>query len=360
FCPVLYTEEIAVVIKKGFKETIIQVGAGPCAAYFERSPTAPNDGYLTLSGLQFRGHAMFSPIDCPWDMAVVEYCWLTEILVGEVGGCFGCPSQIITLVNFLDTLILLLVAKDDAKIVPERFKFCQHGQTSSVCTIGSQPGRPCDSEDRLKYTQMRLSVDGVQLALADENTAITVALDPLRFTLCNAHEKRLTEHICLRIPNVVARQCRRIFGVYFLVLLCQDSGNSGKQFSGSVEVHQTEDIEKFFGINDEDGHLLMDRKKALKRWRDGFNPWLRAEDRLFYPADSPTWLECARASITGVSLDVELPYAGGSSQLDQMRQKFLLKHDKETKRLHFLWDKTTVWSCACYGDTAFITKDDTL
>lgn len=287
FCPVLYTEEIAVVIKKGFKETIIQVGAGPCAAYFERSPTAPNDGYLTLSGLQFRGHAMFSPIDCPWDMAVVEYCWLTEILVGEVGGCFGCPSQIITLVNFLDTLILLLVAKDDAKIVPERFKFCQHGQTSSVCTIGSQPGRPCDSEDRLKYTQMRLSVDGVQLALADENTAITVALDPLRFTLCNAHEKRLTEHICLRIPNVVARQ-------------------------------------------------------------------------LFYPADSPTWLECARASITGVSLDVELPYAGGSSQLDQMRQKFLLKHDKETKRLHFLWDKTTVWSCACYGDTAFITKDDTL
>ncbi|VDO96918.1 unnamed protein product [Heligmosomoides polygyrus] len=33
---------------------------------------------------------------------------------------------------------------------------------------------------------------------------------------------------------------------------------------------QTEDIEKFFGINDENGHLLMDRKKALKRWRDYF------------------------------------------------------------------------------------------
>ncbi|VDO99401.1 unnamed protein product [Heligmosomoides polygyrus] len=33
---------------------------------------------------------------------------------------------------------------------------------------------------------------------------------------------------------------------------------------------QTEDIEKFFGINDEDCHLLTDRKKALKRWRDYF------------------------------------------------------------------------------------------
>ncbi|VDP46820.1 unnamed protein product [Heligmosomoides polygyrus] len=33
---------------------------------------------------------------------------------------------------------------------------------------------------------------------------------------------------------------------------------------------QTEDIENFFGINDENGHLLMNRKKALKRWRDYF------------------------------------------------------------------------------------------
>ncbi|VDP19030.1 unnamed protein product [Heligmosomoides polygyrus] len=33
---------------------------------------------------------------------------------------------------------------------------------------------------------------------------------------------------------------------------------------------QAEDIEKFFGINDENGHLLMDRKRAAKRWHDYF------------------------------------------------------------------------------------------
>ncbi|VDP10495.1 unnamed protein product [Heligmosomoides polygyrus] len=33
---------------------------------------------------------------------------------------------------------------------------------------------------------------------------------------------------------------------------------------------QTEDVEKFFGINDENGHLLMDRKMALNRWRNDF------------------------------------------------------------------------------------------
>ncbi|XGW26571.1 hypothetical protein V3C99_007295 [Haemonchus contortus] len=288
FCPVLCTEEIAVVIKKGFKETIIQAGVGPCAAYFERSASTQNDGYLTLSGFQFRGHAMFSSVDCPWDMAVVEYCWLTELLIGDLDGSFSSPSQIITLVNFLDTLLLLVIAKDDAKIVPERFKFCQHGQTCTVCTIGSQPGRPCEPEERLKYRQMRLAVDGVHLALTDENTAITLAVDPIRFTLCNAHEKRCTEHICVRIPQVTALQ-------------------------------------------------------------------------LFHPSNSPTWLECARASISGVSLDVELPNPPASGHLDQLRQAFLQKHDRESKRLHFLWDRTTTaWSCACYGDTAFITKDDPL
>ncbi|VDO72607.1 unnamed protein product [Heligmosomoides polygyrus] len=33
---------------------------------------------------------------------------------------------------------------------------------------------------------------------------------------------------------------------------------------------QSEDIEKSFGINDENGHLLTERKKALKQWCDYF------------------------------------------------------------------------------------------
>ncbi|XGW12141.1 hypothetical protein V3C99_013097, partial [Haemonchus contortus] len=33
---------------------------------------------------------------------------------------------------------------------------------------------------------------------------------------------------------------------------------------------QTEDIGKFFGINDENGHLLTDRRQTLKRWREYF------------------------------------------------------------------------------------------
>ncbi|VDO63574.1 unnamed protein product [Heligmosomoides polygyrus] len=52
---------------------------------------------------------------------------------------------------------------------------------------------------------------------------------------------------------------------------------------------QTEDIEKFFGINDENGHLLMDRKKALKRWRDYFEEISTAElPHPAIPSTAPT------------------------------------------------------------------------
>ncbi|VDP23442.1 unnamed protein product [Heligmosomoides polygyrus] len=38
-----------------------------------------------------------------------------------------------------------------------------------------------------------------------------------------------------------------------------------------------EDIEMFFGINDENGHLLMNPKVALKRWRDYFEGFSNEE-----------------------------------------------------------------------------------
>ncbi|KAE9416671.1 hypothetical protein Angca_002636, partial [Angiostrongylus cantonensis] len=204
-----------------------------------------------------------------------------------VFGTLWFSVQIITLINFLDTLLLLLIAKDEAKKVPEKFKFCQHGQKNKTCSVGSQPGRPCESEERLKYRQMRVSVDGIHLSLADECAAVTAMVEPIRFTLCNVHEKRFVEHICVRVPNVTFRQ-------------------------------------------------------------------------LFHVLESNIWIECARTSIVGVSLDIELPLPPDSSHLDTLRLKFLKKHDSETKRLKFLWNPTTVWGCACYGDTAFMTMDDSL
>ncbi|VDO80682.1 unnamed protein product [Heligmosomoides polygyrus] len=53
---------------------------------------------------------------------------------------------------------------------------------------------------------------------------------------------------------------------------------------------QAENNEKFFGINDENGHLLMDRKRAVKRWHDYFEEVSNVEfDHPAIPFASPVY-----------------------------------------------------------------------
>lgn len=50
------------------------------------------DGHLALSGLQVRGHAMFSLEGFPLDSETMEYAWLIEVIVGEVTGKLSTPQ----------------------------------------------------------------------------------------------------------------------------------------------------------------------------------------------------------------------------------------------------------------------------
>uniref|UniRef100_A0A183G742 Reverse transcriptase domain-containing protein n=1 Tax=Heligmosomoides polygyrus TaxID=6339 RepID=A0A183G742_HELPZ len=53
---------------------------------------------------------------------------------------------------------------------------------------------------------------------------------------------------------------------------------------------QAEDTEKFFGINDDNGRLLMDRKRAVKRWHDYFEEISNVEfEHLAVPFASPVY-----------------------------------------------------------------------
>ncbi|CAI4230279.1 unnamed protein product [Auanema sp. JU1783] len=205
-CPTVFTEEIAVEIKKSCKETFIQVGVGPCVAHFERTSSNQSDGFLTLSGLQFRGHAMFSSVDVPWDMSILEYGWIMEIIIGDIRGSLNFPNNLVALEQVVESLLIMAISKDDAMIIPNRFNICQHGQLVTSCKKSKFADGRCDGEEKLKYRQLRLSVDSVQLALCEEKTIIQVAADPIRFTLCNLHEGRFAEHLCIRVPEISIKQ----------------------------------------------------------------------------------------------------------------------------------------------------------
>ena len=49
-------------------------------------------GNMLLTGLQFRGHAMFSEIDRPLGEDTLEYAWLMEIQCGNLVGKITVPQ----------------------------------------------------------------------------------------------------------------------------------------------------------------------------------------------------------------------------------------------------------------------------
>jgi len=51
-----------------------------------------NEGHLGLSGLQVRGHAMFSNEGLPLDIETCEYAWLIEAIIGDLTGKLTCPQ----------------------------------------------------------------------------------------------------------------------------------------------------------------------------------------------------------------------------------------------------------------------------
>ncbi len=56
-------------------------------------------GFISLSGLQFRGHAFFSDKDVPLGADTIEYAWLTEIQCGSITGKITLPQVLAKVLN---------------------------------------------------------------------------------------------------------------------------------------------------------------------------------------------------------------------------------------------------------------------
>ncbi|CAI2304685.1 unnamed protein product [Caenorhabditis sp. 36 PRJEB53466] len=212
--PVVFVEEVAVEVKKTKTQALIQVGVSPACAYLDKSSTGSGPGCITLSGFQFRGHAMYSAKEVAWNMGLVEYGWIMEILVGDIAGTLDFPAHALVLHQIVESLLIFILSPDDATKVPDRMQFCQHGQLTQACSVAGKKKNeslaPCRTEEVMKYRQIRVSVDSVDLAFVEEKTVLQIKADPVRVTVCNAHEGRFTEHVCVRVPGISIRQAVRI------------------------------------------------------------------------------------------------------------------------------------------------------
>ncbi|CAI5438694.1 unnamed protein product [Caenorhabditis angaria] len=213
-CPIVLVEEVVVEVKKTKSQALIQVGTSPACAFLDKSSIGSTAGCITLSGFQFRGHALYSEKDVAWDMGLLEYGWIMEILIGEINGTLDFPSHALVLHQIVESLLMFVLSPDDVLKVPENMQFCQHGQITSACSIsGKKKGMEkatCRTEEKLKYRQIRISIDSINLSFCEDKTILNICADPLRVTVCNAHEGRFTEHVCIRVPGVFCKQAIRV------------------------------------------------------------------------------------------------------------------------------------------------------
>ena len=71
------------------------------------------DGHLALSGLQVRGHAMFSHEGLSLETETLEYAWLIEAVIGTVSGKFTTPQVMHLLLLLFFLFFFLFLGKED-------------------------------------------------------------------------------------------------------------------------------------------------------------------------------------------------------------------------------------------------------
>lgn len=101
--------KVSDLVEKGEEDTARQGGLLQEEAARLQEDTA-RQGHMLLTGLQFRGHAMFSELDRAVGADTLEYTWLMELTCGNLLGKVTIP-QLYNVVMGVEMLLYLTVDK---------------------------------------------------------------------------------------------------------------------------------------------------------------------------------------------------------------------------------------------------------
>ncbi len=255
-------------------------------------------GHLLLTGLQFRGHAMFSELDRPLGSDTLEYAWLIEIQCGSLVGKISA-EQLYNVFVCLETFAHLAVDKENVLKHPRPYKICQHNASQKEC-LNSKGESLCATVEEVKYRLVRFLVDSVDVHLTERNSALRLQLCPIRLCACNLHGLHTKQGISALIKQVQVRQ----------------------YISSNFPLHRA------------------DLEPAHHR-----DIWIETGSVRF----GPVFVEGA---ISG--------HSSNQKGAQKIQHEFLQKHDNKTKRLWFLWPQplTKISSdrlgkCGCVGGCNF-------
>ncbi|XP_052469362.1 transmembrane protein KIAA1109 homolog isoform X6 [Carassius gibelio] len=298
--PAGFLERLCFEMKKGYKETMLQLVLSPLHVFVSDNYQRPavdavlRDGHLSLSGLQMRAHAMFSAEGLPAGSDTLEYAWLIDVQAGALTGRVSVP-QCASLLEWGESFVFHVVSREFQLEQPKPSVTCQHGVDRRVCVAkhAALPG-PCRTSEDLKYTMTRLTVDGAQVFIVEHGCAANIKTGALRLATCNLHTAAVSEGISAVLQDVVIAQ-----------------------FIEQQEVAR-------LGLP---------------------QPLLRRSH----------WLEAGSVSFNLITADVAL--AADHPAKYEVQRQFLELHDIKTKRLWFLWPeekyKRSRNRCGCLGGCRF-------
>ncbi|XP_054419437.1 bridge-like lipid transfer protein family member 1 isoform X3 [Pteronotus mesoamericanus] len=302
-CPTAFLERLCFEMKKGFRETMLQLVLSPLSVFvsdnYQQRPPADDalrEGRISLSGLQLRAHAMFSAEGLPLGSDSLEYAWLIDVQAGSLTAKVTAP-QLACLLEWGQTFVFHVVCREYELERPKSVMICQHGIDRRFCEskLSCVPG-PCPASDDLKYTMTRLAVDGADVYLVEHGCATNIKMGAVRVANCNLHNQTVGEGISAAIQDFQVRQC--------------------------VE--------------------------QLAAPRAGLQPAALRR---------ACWLEAGSASLGLITMDVAL--AADHHSKHEAQRHFLETHDARTKRLWFLWPEDPLRSkrcrhrCGCLGGCRF-------
>ncbi|XP_076117611.1 bridge-like lipid transfer protein family member 1 isoform X3 [Mytilus galloprovincialis] len=210
-CPSIFLERLCFEMDKTYLETKLQLLLSP--AVLVAKDTYPreddnkhlNEGHLGLSGLQVRGHAMFSHEGLPMESETLEYAWLIEVVIGDLTGKLTSP-QLQNLVEFIQTFIILVEDPENCLQPSKPNKLCQHMLPQPQCRMLPQYSYHCPLSEDIKYEMVRLSVDSISFFLVESGTALNLQVHPIKLSTCNLHGTNTRAGITARVEHISLTQ----------------------------------------------------------------------------------------------------------------------------------------------------------
>nr|XP_027205737.1 transmembrane protein KIAA1109-like [Dermatophagoides pteronyssinus] len=212
YSPLVYVEKLCFELRKTYLETKLQLIISPAviqvADRIERIdfPDSLKEGFLTLSSLQFRGHAMFSGLDRPLQSETLEYAWLVDVEVGEIGGRITM-DQLMQIIVPLETFLFQIFQLDLDLQSPNPFYKCLHDRHQNECPESDLiANRLCPYPEDVKYRLVRVDFDKIDLFLIESNVTINLSNPSIRLATCNLHVRNEFDGFTLLVSNLMIRQ----------------------------------------------------------------------------------------------------------------------------------------------------------